>query len=194
MSLATIKDNSLLSEQIFKIWLWDAKYKIERISEYLSPKDRILDIGTGPGSVCLLMNGDGYNVTPIDVIDQTLSPEIVPEIYDGKNLPYKNASFDSALILTVLHHTPNPEEILLEAKRVADKIIIIEDIYTNPIQRYLTYFVDSIVNMEFSGHPHSNKSDNEWKDVFIELGLKLKAAKYSRFLLFFRQATYYLEK
>ena len=51
MSLATIKDNSLLSEQIFKIWLWDAKFKIERISEYLSPKDKILDIGTGPGSV-----------------------------------------------------------------------------------------------------------------------------------------------
>ncbi len=194
MSLATIKDNSLLSEQIFKIWLWDAKYKIERISEYLSPKDKILDIGTGPGSVCLLMNGDGYNVTPIDVIDQTLSPEIAPEIYNGKKLPYNNSSFDTALILTVLHHTSNPEEILLEAKRVADKIIIIEDIYTNPIQRYLTYFVDSIVNMEFSGHPHSNKSDNEWKDVFIELGLKLKAAKYSRFLLFFRQATYYLEK
>ncbi|TDI88282.1 MAG: class I SAM-dependent methyltransferase [Candidatus Dadabacteria bacterium] len=194
MSLATIKDNSLLSEQIFKIWLWDAKFKIERISEYLSPKDKILDIGTGPGSVCLLMNGDGYNVTPIDVIDQTLSPEIAPEIYNGKKLPYNNSSFDTALILTVLHHTSNPEEILLEAKRVADKIIIIEDIYTNPIQRYLTYFVDSIVNMEFSGHPHSNKSDNEWKDVFIELGLKLKAAKYSRFLLFFRQATYYLEK
>lgn len=194
MSLATIKDNSLLSEQIFKIWLWDAKFKIERISEYLSPKDKILDIGTGPGSVCLLMNRRGYNLTPIDVQNRTLSQEIEPEIYDGKNLPYKNASFDSALILTVLHHTPNPEEILLEAKRVADKIIIIEDIYTNPIQRYLTYFVDSIVNMEFSGHPHSNKSDREWKEVFLELGLKLKAAKYHRFLLFFRQATYYLEK
>ncbi len=194
MSLATIKNNSLLSELVFKVWLWDAKYKIERIQEYLSPKDRILDIGTGPGSVCLLMNGDGYNVTPVDVIDQTLSPEIDPEIYNGKKLPYKNSSFDTALILTVLHHTSNPEGILLEAKRVANKIIIIEDIYSNPFQKYLTYFVDSIVNMEFSDHPHSNKSDREWKELFIELGLKLKEAKQNRFLLFFRQATYYLEK
>ncbi|MCH7518915.1 MAG: class I SAM-dependent methyltransferase [Candidatus Dadabacteria bacterium] len=194
MSLAILQNNSFLKELLFKVWLWDAKFKIERIAEYISLKDKILDIGTGPGSVCLLMNRRGYNLTPIDVQNRTLSQEIEPEIYDGKNLPYKNASFDSALILTVLHHTPNPEEILLEAKRVADKIIIIEDIYTNPIQRYLTYFVDSIVNMEFSGHPHSNKSDNEWKEVFLELGLKLKAAKYSRFLLFFRQATYYLEK
>ena len=194
MSLAILQNNSFLKELLFKVWLWDAKFKIERISEYLSPGDKVLDIGTGPGSVCLLMNRRGYNLTPIDVQNRTLSQEIEPEIYDGKKLPYNNSSFDTALILTVLHHTPNPEEILLEAKRVADKIIIIEDIYTNPIQRYLTYFVDSIVNMEFSGHPHSNKSDNEWKEVFLELGLKLKAAKYSRFLLFFRQATYYLEK
>lgn len=194
MSLAILQNNSFLKELLFKVWLWDAKFKIERIAEYISLKDKILDIGTGPGSVCLLMNRRGYNLTPIDVQNRTLSQEIEPEIYDGKKLPYNNSSFDTALILTVLHHTPNPEEILLEAKRVADKIIIIEDIYTNPIQRYLTYFVDSIVNMEFSGHPHSNKSDNEWKEVFLELGLKLKAAKYSRFLLFFRQATYYLEK
>jgi len=194
MSLAAIKNTSFLKELIFKVWLWDARFKIKRIAEYISPKDKILDIGTGPGSVCLLMKREGYILTPIDVEDQTLSKEIKPEIYDGKNLPYKNASFDSALILTVLHHTPDPKEVLLEAKRVAKKIVVIEDIYTNPLQKYLTYFVDSIVNLEFSGHPHSNKSDNEWKDVFIELGLKLKAAKYSRFLLFFRQATYYLEK
>jgi 2-polyprenyl-3-methyl-5-hydroxy-6-metoxy-1,4-benzoquinol methylase len=194
MSLAVIKNHSLLKELVFKVWLRDAKFKIERIQEHLSPKDRILDIGTGPGSVCLLMNGEGYNVTPVDVIDQTLSPEIEPEIYNGKKLPYENSSFDTALILTVLHHTSNPEEILLETKRVANKIIIIEDIYSNPFQKYLTYFVDSIVNMEFWGHPHSNKSDREWKELFIELGLKLKGAKYNRFLLFFRQATYYLEK
>jgi len=194
MSLAILQNNSFLKELVFKVWLWDAKFKIERIREHLSPKDRILDIGTGPGSVCLLMNRQGYDLTPVDVIDQSLSPEIEPQIYNGKKLPYKDSSFDTALILTVLHHTSNPEEILLEAKRVSKKIIIIEDIYTNPIQRYLTYFVDSIVNMEFSGHPHSNKSDSEWKRTFMELGLKLVDAKYDKFLLFFRQATYYLEK
>ena len=194
MSLSVIKNTSFLKELIFKVWLWDAKFKIKRISEYISPEDKILDIGTGPGSVCLLMNRKGYNLTPVDVIDQSLSPEVDPEIYDGKNLPYRNNSFDSALILTVLHHTPNPREVLLEAKRVSKKIIIIEDVFRNPVQKYLTFFVDSIVNLEFSAHPHSNKNDREWKELFIELGLKLKEAKYNRFLLFFRQAVYYLEK
>ena len=160
MSLEILQNNSFLKELVFKVWLWDAKFKIERISEYLSLKDKILDIGTGPGSVCLLMNREGYNLTPVDVIDQTLSSELIPEIYDGKKLPYNNSSFDTALILTVLHHTSNPEKVLSEAKRVSKKIIIIEDIFINPIQKYLTFFVDSIVNLEFISHPHSNKSDN----------------------------------
>ena len=194
MSLARLQDKSFLKEQIFKIWLWDAKFKIQRISEHLSKKDKILDVGTGPGSVCLLMQREGYNLTPLDVVDQTLSSEVEPLIYNGKKLPFDDNSFNTALILTVLHHTSNPKEILSEAKRVADKIIIVEDIYSNPIQKYLTFIVDSIVNMEFAGHPHSNKSDTEWKTTFNKLGLKLKATRYDRFLLFFRQATYYLEK
>lgn len=194
MSLEILQNRSFLKDWVFKVWLWDAKFKIERISEGISKKDRILDIGTGPGSVCLLLNIEGYNISPLDVVDQALSSEIEPELYNGKKLPYKDSSFDTALILTVLHHTSNPEEVLSEAKRVADKIIIIEDIYSNPVQKYLTYFVDSIVNMEFSGHPHSNKNDTEWRGIFSELGLKLKSAKYHRFLLFFKQATYLLEK
>lgn len=194
MRLETLQNKSFLKEWIFKVWLWDAKFKIVRISNYLSKKESILDIGTGPGSVCLLMNREGYNVALIDIIDQALSPEIDPEIYNGKKLPYNDNSFDTALILTVLHHTSNSEEIISEAKRVSDKIIIIEDIYSNSFQKYLTFFVDSIVNMEFAGHPHSNKSDREWKETFNKLRLKLKAAQYNRFLLFFKQATYYLEK
>ena len=121
MSLAILQNNSFLKELVFKVWLWDAKFKIKRISKYLSHKDKILDIGTGPGSVCLLMQREGYNLTPVDVIDQALSTEVKPQIYDGKKLPYNNSSFDTALILTVLHHTTNPEKVLSEAKRVSKK-------------------------------------------------------------------------
>ena len=76
----------------------------------------------------------------------------------------------------------------------ASRIIIMEDIYSNSLQKYLTFFVDSLVNLEFSDHPHSNKTDEEWRELFRKNGLKLVDAKYHRFLLFFRQVTYYLEK
>lgn len=183
-----------IRQLIFGLWLKDARFKLARIRKYLKRGERLLDIGTGPGSVCLLLGEDGYDVTPLDVRDRTLTRQVEPVIYDGKTLPFQEGSFDTALVLTVLHHTEDPRGILLEAKRVSGKIIIIEDIYTNAFQKYLTYIFDSIFNLEFLGHPHSNKPDSEWEELFSELGLTLKEARYDSFLVFFRQVVYCLEK
>ncbi|MDA2919989.1 class I SAM-dependent methyltransferase [Desulfobacterota bacterium AH_259_B03_O07] len=194
MSLKFIKGRNLLKKFIFTIWLWDAKQKFLSIRKYLTMGEKILDIGTGPGSFCFLLNKRGFSVFPIDIKDQSLTCEVNPLIYDGKKIPFNTEHFDIALISTVLHHSRNPKELLLEAKRVAKKLIIVEDVYLSSFQKYLTYITDSIVNLEFYGHPHENKSDREWKATFNEVGLKLKDTQYRRFLLFFRQATYYLEK
>jgi len=179
---------------IFRLWLKDARFKLMRIRKYLAHNDRILDIGAGAGSVCTLIQSEGYNVTPLDIEDRTLCERIKPVIYGGDTIPYSEKSFDKALILTVLHHTEDPERVLSEAKRVANNIVIIEDTYTNIFQRYLTYIFDSLFNFEFIGHPHSNKTDSEWKVLFRKLGLTLVDSRYDTFLLFFRQATYYLEQ
>ena len=193
MSLKALQRARFLKRLVFNIWLWDARQKFQRIAGYLQKSDKILDVGCGPGSTCLLLKNHGYDVAPLDIRNLSLAPEIRPLIYGGKTMPFVNDAFDVALILTVLHHTPDPRAVLLEAKRVAQRIIVIEDIYTNRVQQYLTYLMDSLVNLEFFGHPHSNKSDPEWKKLFSELELKLKEAKSQRYLLLFRQATYYLE-
>jgi len=194
MSLQFVKKTKFLKNLIFKIWLWDAKQKLSLIQKYFSKSDRLLDIGTGPGSVCLLLRKNGFDVTPIDIQDLSLTNEVRPEIYDAKRIPFKRGDFDNVLILTVLHHSRDPVEVIMEAKRISKNLIIIEDIYQNSFQKYLTYIADSIANFEFIGHPHSNKSDVDWKKIFKKLGLKLKDAQYKCFLLFFRQAIYYLEK
>ncbi|MFH1971104.1 MAG: methyltransferase domain-containing protein [Patescibacteria group bacterium] len=114
-------------------------------------------------------------------------------IYNKKKIPYKDNSFDVALILTVLHHTPDPIKIIKEAKRVAKRIIIVEDVYENNFQKLLTFVVDSIINFEFFKHPHSNKSDNEWIQLFKNMGLKLLHKKKKRFDSIFLHSVYYLE-
>ncbi|MCH2440074.1 MAG: class I SAM-dependent methyltransferase [Candidatus Poseidoniia archaeon] len=40
-----------------------------------------------------------------------------PVIFDGKQIPFEDDAFDLAIVLTVLHHTSNPEEVLREAMR-----------------------------------------------------------------------------
>ena len=157
---------------------------------YLKQGDRILDIGSGTCNMVELIVDDGFKVVPLDVEDLSFVDGIRPLIYNGGRIPFGNKEFDTALILTVLHHTPDPEKILREASRVAKRIIIMEDVYDSVLMKWATFLMDSVVNFEFFGHPHSNKSDFEWKETFKKLKLKLVHARYSMFWGIFRSATY----
>ena len=167
---------------------------VKKIQSFLDKKDLILDIGSGTCNVCEILSNKGYKITPLDVQNLSFVNNMKPVIYDGNKIPFNDNRFDKSLILTVLHHTPEPEKILYEAKRVSKKIIIIEDIYVNWLHKYVTYFFDSLLNLEFAGHPHTNKDDKQWKKTFEKLGLKLIDVKYNYSLLVFKHATYYLEK
>ena len=115
------------------------------------------------------------------------------EVYDGQKFPFEDKSFDVCQLITMLHHTTNAEELVREAKRVSNRIIIMEDIYEGKFQKYLTWFTDSLVNWEFYGHSHTNLTDAEWRQLFLQNGLELESAEYYRFLLFFKQVTYVLK-
>jgi ubiquinone/menaquinone biosynthesis C-methylase UbiE len=41
-----------------------------------------------------------------------ICPDTKPVLYDGKKMPFKDNVFDAALLITVLHHTPDPESIV----------------------------------------------------------------------------------
>ncbi len=192
MSLRLLQSSGWIGGAVFKLWLWDARQKLARIGAGVRTGDRLLEVGCGPGSVCLLLKNRGFSVVPLDVTDSSLTPEVRPVLYDGRTMPFADGTFDVALLLTVLHHTPDPERILIEAARVARRIIVIEDIYHNRAQRYLTYVMDSLVNLEFAGHPHNNKADSEWRTLFAKLGMRIDSAHSWRYLLLFRQACYCL--
>ena len=184
----------------FKRWLQKSiparmAIKLDRIEQHLEKEGKILDLGTGNGGLCLELRKRGYEVEPVDVKNISFFDSVTPTIYDGERLPFPDGHFPTSMIIPVLHHTPDPEAVLDEALRVTGKrMIVMEDIYKNPFQKYLTFFTDSLVNLEFAGHPHTNKSDREWREVFAKRGLKLVARDEFRTLVFFRQVIYVLEK
>lgn len=168
---------------------------IEEIKSYLSKKERILDLGSGTCMFTKVLREKGYNITPVDIKNKSYYTSIVPIVYNGKKLPFPDKSFDICLIIAVLHHTQNPEMVLREAVRVTSKkIIILEDLYTNTIQKYYTFAVDSLLNKEFIGHPHANKDDDGWHRLFQRLGLKLEKSTYSQAYGFLRNVIYYLKR
>ncbi len=193
MLIRFFQQNDFLRRIVSWLGKQRAKDLLKEVYRYLNKTDNIIDIGAGTCNICAVLKEKGFKTTPLDVQNLSFVGEIKPVIYDGREIPFADKSFDVSLLLTVLHHTPVPKEIIKEAKRVSQKIIIIEDIYLNTFHKYLTCFVDSLLNFEFRGHPHTNKSDQEWKLLFKELGLKLKQARYRWSFLIFKQAAYYLE-
>lgn len=180
---------------LYQKWCFKkVKIKLARLLKFYNKNDTILDIGSGNCALNLQIKNSGYEITGLDILNKSAFKEIKPVIYDGSKLPFDDNSFEIVQIITVLHHIKNPEEIIKEAKRVGRKVIIMEDIYESTFQKYITFIADSINNWEFIGHPHTNMTDEEWKNIFIKNHLNIIKSEYYDFLFFFKQVTYLLTK
>ncbi len=85
-----------------------------------------------------------------------------------------------SIIITALHHIPEPLKVIQEAMRVTRKtIIVVEDLYRNPIGKWWTLVRDQIYNFEFFGHPCQFRKQEEWLQPFR--GLKLEVSRVESF-------------
>jgi ubiquinone/menaquinone biosynthesis C-methylase UbiE len=166
----------------------------KKIEKYLGKNDKILELGAGTCHIVEFLRNRNFDVTPLDVINISFIDGINPIIYDGKTIPFKDNYFDISLLITVLHHCQDPEDVLKEAKRVSKKVIVIEDVYDNTFEKYVTFVWDSLINLEFFGHPHSNKSHKEWRETFKKLDLKLDGYDRSPLVGGYLNGTYFLTK
>ena len=187
--------------------LWDAQQKWRRIAPALAARAArtLLDIGCGAGALAhqLALTRADLHITCVDLQAAPLFADLKVSTWDGHTLPYAAQQFDAALLLTVLHHCPDPDAVLREALRVARTVVIVEDVYDTAWQRRLTYFFDSLFNWQWQAHwmlrwqgapahPRSNRSDAVWRASFAQAGWVLEEASQQRFLGLFTQACYVL--
>jgi SAM-dependent methyltransferase len=186
-----LRRTGFLRRAVYRLGRTRAERLVDEVEPYLSRTDRILDLGCGTCNVAEVLIERGYEQsTLLDSEDFSFVESLRPELYDGSVIPYEDERFDVVLLITVLHHTPAPEQLLREAARVAKRVIIVEDVYSTFAGMISTKVMDSVSNLEFVGHPHSNKSDQAWKRCFGELRLTLVHADYSRFWKVFSRAVY----
>lgn len=94
---------------------------------------KVLDFGAGTGWISRALNQLGLEVTSLDVSETALSVsrrihEASPRLYptppmefvrfDGKRLPFADATFDRIVCNDAFHHVPNPAETIAEMARV----------------------------------------------------------------------------
>jgi SAM-dependent methyltransferase len=135
----------------------------------------ILDIGCGDGTVDqqIVSRRPDVSITGIDLFVQP-DARIPVATFDGKRIPYGDASFDVALFIDVLHHTEDPEILLTQAKRVATKAIIIKDHFCNGFLAKATLRAMDWVGNAAHGValPYNYWTRNEWTDTLRSLSLE----------------------
>ena len=144
---------------------------------YLNKNERVLDIGSGTGWVAKhLRDLLRVEIRCIDVVNehQTDVPFL---LYNSTKIPFEDNEFDAALLIYTLHHCDDPLTVLTEAKRVSKgKIIVYEDIYTNPFNKLLAKIFDYRLNKKYNPKvrvPFNFRKEEEWVSLFQSLKLKI---------------------
>jgi SAM-dependent methyltransferase len=154
--------------------------RVRVLSDVLStvlPKDaRILDVGTGDGSIAaniMKQRGD-LAIEGVDVF-QRPTTHIPVTVFNGNHLPFADRSFDCVLFVDVLHHTDDASVLVREAARVARRSVVIKDhllegLIAGPTLR----FMDWVGNR---GHdvvlPYNYLSRSKWGQIFNSAGLQI---------------------
>jgi len=147
--------------------------------DFIREGARILDLGCGSGIVGKQFQ-DFFKaeLIGIDIEDKRVE-EIPFRIFDGFHIPFPNSSFDVVLINYVLHHTPDPEILLKEAKRVGKKIIIFEDLPDGFLSKLRCFLHQESYNifLQRKKQKFNFKTKKEWESIFETLGLKILDSK-----------------
>jgi ubiquinone/menaquinone biosynthesis C-methylase UbiE len=152
----------------------------------------VLDVGTGPGFLALLLAGLGHRVRGLD-----LSPGMVAQaqrlaaergldaafdVGDAESLPEPDASYDVLVSRNVLWTLPHPERALADWRRVLkpDGLLVVVDgdwfdkSFSYRLQHHLGHFIVSVVR--FRNSWAAERRRRQGYDREFDANLPLKSA------------------
>jgi SAM-dependent methyltransferase len=94
--------------------------EIDQIASVFTPGSRILEIGAGTGIQALKLRQAGFDVAAVDISSSHYAAHMVfpVEHYDGKRLPFADATFDIVFSSNVLEHIADLPAMHAEMRRV----------------------------------------------------------------------------
>jgi len=153
-------------------------------SSFISIGSKILDLGCGPGIVSKEFEKFFQaDLIGVDINDKRLTDINFKKVISGRNLPFRNNSFDVILITYVLHHAKDPIFLLKEASRVLKNnktsyIIVYEDVFGGFFSKIVCnlhrFFYNKCYNLKGKG---IFKTEEKWLDLFKQLGLEVVSKK-----------------
>jgi len=168
---------------ISMVYILCVRYEMSRkryfgiIDEIIDKKSKILDLGGGKGcglSVYMRKKGNKHTVITCDIEKDKPGCRDLYIQYDGENLAglFVGKRFDYLILCFVLHHVGGREkqkDLLIQAGRIADEIIIFEDHITGVLSKLHT----GIHFLGFNQSPGMIRNvydDETWREIIKEAG------------------------
>lgn len=158
----------------------------ERLLPLLNGVTNLLDVGTGDGHLAKhITQAVGCHTVGLDICLQPYS-YIKVHPYDGHTFPFEDNTFDCVMMVDMLHHTTNIDQMISEACRVSKRFVIIKDHYWETRMDIITLHVaDYLGNLPYNVPlPYNFFRLEEWKKLFYRHNLnEISQAtfKYNRF-------------
>ena len=147
----------------------------EHIAGLLPRGGTVLDVGCGDGLLArwVMDKRPDVSIRGIDVRVRD-GTHIPVDGFDGTTIPYADKDFDAVMFVDVLHHTDDPMVLLIEANRVARRMVVIKDHLLAGFMAGATLrFMDRVGNARHDvALPHNYWSRQKWHSAIEELGMR----------------------
>jgi SAM-dependent methyltransferase len=150
------------------------------IADWLPQGATVLDVGCGDGTILQLLGQRRHDLGVAGIEVAARPKAAIPvAVFDGRHIPCADAGIDIVLLIDVLHHLGQPDELLGEARRVARHAIVIKDHLRNSRMDAVTLRVmDWVGNRPYGiPLPHNYLSSAEWHSLFGRPGWPLQAGR-----------------
>lgn len=155
-----------------------ARALARHVARLLPAVRRVLDVGVGSGKVARLVQQarPECKIVGVDVLLPS-RPLVATALFDSVRLPFRDASFDAAMVVDVLHHVADPQALLREVVRVSPAAILVKDHLKEGVAARVTLaFMDRVGNRRFGVASPGNYLDRrEWLELFQDTGLTIRS-------------------
>jgi len=158
----------LISRIFTKVfWAPRARRVASHILSHIAQGARVIDIGAGNGLVAQeIVKKSKVSITLLDVIDWNTT-KLPVKIFNGSHVPFRDKEFDVALLTDVVHHSNDEEQLVREALRVANKVVVLEEKHEH---KGVSAFANIVDNLQFVlyGMPLGahHRNSREWLEFF----------------------------
>ena len=145
----------------------------------LADAREVLNFGSGDGYLSHYLEArpraqGRLAITDVDVQDHSTTGR-TPILFDGEHLPFTDGHFDATLCMYVLHHTPDPDPLIAEIRRVTRRTVIVtEDLAETLLDKALClYHAIYFDHWNTRTGGFGFRTHEGWERAFAEQGLRL---------------------